>query len=207
MPKQLLGQPNASPSEVVRCYVRTGRSRPWFTSGLPGWQGNTCRTGTEAIQRTLEVWPPWASERVDALVVDDAHACIDAIKGAYVITLERKHPAYQELLALFGQDLEDQGVGTFAELRSRDAAAFLPVPYWAWMDRHRDVAAILAKHTATKEVFVWPLIRDHLRDCLCVFSGKELVIAPYRPPHAHRCSSTGEARRRVRRRTQSRAPV
>jgi len=123
------------------------------------------------------------SERVDILVMDDAHACIDAIKDACVIKLERQHPAYQEIFTLFGQDLEDQGVGTYAELRARDASAFLPVPYWVWMDRHRDVAAILAKHTATKSLkFAWPLIRDSLRDCLCIVSGKELLIAPYRPP-------------------------
>lgn len=124
-----------------------------------------------------------ASERVDTVVMDDAHACIDAIKDACVITLDRTHPAYQELLSLFGQDLEDQGVGTFAELRAQEANAFLPVPYWAWIDRHRDVAAILAKHTATKPIkFAWPLLRDNLRDCLCIISGKEMMIAPYRPP-------------------------
>jgi replicative superfamily II helicase len=123
------------------------------------------------------------SEQVDSLVMDDAHACIDAIKDACVITLDRAHPAYQEIFALFGQDLEDQGVGTYAELRTHEANAFLPVPYWAWMDHYRDVAAILAKHTATKAIrFAWPLIRDNLRDCLCIVSGKEMMITPYRPP-------------------------
>jgi len=121
------------------------------------------------------------SERVDALVMDDAHACIDAIKDAFVITLGRQNPAYQELLTLFGQDLEDQGVGTYAELRARDGASYLPVPYWAWVDRHRDVAHILAKHTEAIK-FAWPLIRDRLRDCLCIVSGKELLVTPYRPP-------------------------
>jgi replicative superfamily II helicase len=124
-----------------------------------------------------------ASERVDALVMDDAHACIDAIKESCVITLDRDLPAYQEILALFGQDLQDQGVGTYAELRERKTAVFLPVPYWAWMDRYQDVAAILAKHTAIKAVkFAWPLIRDRLQDCLCIISGRELLITPYRPP-------------------------
>ncbi|HXO26738.1 MAG TPA: DEAD/DEAH box helicase family protein [Thermoanaerobaculia bacterium] len=123
------------------------------------------------------------SERVDALVVDDAHACIDAIKNACVITLNHQDQAYQEILALFAPDLQEQGVGTYAELQTHASAAFLPVPYWGWVDRHRDVAAILAKHTASNAVkFAWPLIRDRLQDCLCLIAGKQLLIAPYRPP-------------------------
>lgn len=123
------------------------------------------------------------SERVDAIVLDDAHACIDAIKDACVITLRRDHTAYGELMTLFGTDLQQQGAGRYAEIRAREAAAFVPVPYWAWIDRHHDVAAILAKHADTKAIkFAWPLLRDVLRDCQCVVSGREMVIAPHRPP-------------------------
>lgn len=138
-----------------------------------------------------------ASKQVDALVIDDAHACIDAIKDACVITLERAHPAYDQMLSLFGTDLEDQGVGTYADLRERDATAFLPVPYWAWQDHHRDVAAILAKHSDSNAIaFAWPLLRNSLQDCLCLISGKELVIAPYRPA-LEQFGSYDQARHRV----------
>jgi replicative superfamily II helicase len=137
------------------------------------------------------------SERVDAIVLDDAHACIDAIKDACIITLKRDHLAYSELVGMFAADLQQQGAGRYAEIRARDAAAFVPVPYWAWSDRHHDVAAILAKHTATKAVkFAWPLLRDGLRDCQCVVSGRELVIAPYRAP-LEQFGSYAEARHRV----------
>lgn len=137
------------------------------------------------------------SERVDAIVIDDAHACIDAIKDACVITLRRDNPAYAELIGLFAADLEQQGVGRYAEMRAREAAAFLPVPYWAWIDRHSDVAAILAKHVTTKAVrFTWPLLRDRLRDCRCLVSGRELVIAPYRAP-LELFGSYADARHRI----------
>jgi replicative superfamily II helicase len=137
------------------------------------------------------------SERVDAIVVDDAHACIDAIKDACVITLRRDHPAYADLIALFAADLEQQGVGRYAEIRTREVGAFLPVPYWAWIDRHSDVAAMLAKHVKTKAVrFAWPLLRDRLRDCQCLVSGRELVIAPYRAP-LEQFGSYSDARHRI----------
>ena len=124
-----------------------------------------------------------ASERVDAIVLDDAHACIDAIKDACTITVKRDHEIYTELLRLFADDLEHQGVGTFAEIRQRNTRSFLPVPYWAWMNRYREVADVLAQRAHEDAIrFGWPLIRDILRDCLCVVSGRELVIAPYAPP-------------------------
>lgn len=137
------------------------------------------------------------SERVDAIVLDDAHACIDAIKDACVISLRRDHPVYGELVGLFGSDLQQQGAGRYAEIRAREAAALVPVPYWAWIDRHQDVAAILAKHSDTNAIkFAWPLLRDVLRDCQCVVSGRELIIAPYRPP-LEQFGSYANARHRV----------
>lgn len=124
-----------------------------------------------------------ASLQVDAVVMDDAHACIDAIKDACQIWLQRDHPAYESIVNLFAQDLEEQGVGTYAELRGPVSEVFLPVPYWGWYDRHREVAAILAQHRETGAIkFAWPILRDTLRDCLCVVSGSELVIAPYLAP-------------------------
>lgn len=124
-----------------------------------------------------------ASMRVDSIVLDDAHACIDVIKDACSIKLPATHQSYQDIVGLFGADLEQQGIGTFADIRAGAYSALLPVPYWAWYDRSADVAAMLAKHAATKEIkWAWPVLRDRLRDCLCIVTGTELVIAPYRPP-------------------------
>jgi replicative superfamily II helicase len=137
-----------------------------------------------------------SSLEVDFLILDDAHACIDSIRDACQITLDREHPAYHDLATLFASDLEDQGVGTFADIKRRSSPSFLPVPYWAWIDRHRDVAEILAKHSDTRQLkFVWPLLRDALRDCLCVVSGRDLVIAPYLPPLELFGTYEGAARR------------
>lgn len=138
-----------------------------------------------------------ASLSVGAIVLDDAHACIDAIKSACEISLDRSHPAYEALVALFATDLEQQGVGTFAEIRhDPDSGAFLPVPYWAWIDRHRDVAEVLVLHAESNAVkFAWPLLRDSLRNCQCVVSARSLVISPYRAPLEKFGSYAGAAHR------------
>jgi replicative superfamily II helicase len=115
------------------------------------------------------------------IVIDDAHACIDSIRDSYTIKLTSDHPAYQELIELFSVSLEEQGAGTYADIRRKDFGAFLPVPYWEWIDRNSEVVRILAKHVDHIK-FAWPLIKDILKDCLCIISGQSLEISPYRPP-------------------------
>lgn len=123
------------------------------------------------------------SIQVASIVLDDAHACIDAIREACTLKLGYQHGAYSEIRDLFDGDLRAQGAGTLAEIKQNRWAAILPVPYWAWLDKADDVATILARYGDTKEVkFAWQLLKDSLRDCHCAFSGKELEIHPYVPP-------------------------
>lgn len=137
------------------------------------------------------------SQPVGALLMDDCHACIDAIRESCVIRISRTHRAYAPLLALFETDLKPQGMGTFAEIKEHKFDALLVVPYWSWMDRHEDVASILAKETNTKEVkYAWPLLKDILRDCVCVITGDSLEISPQLPP-LHLFGSYADARHRV----------
>jgi len=120
---------------------------------------------------------------VGSLVMDDSHACADAIRDAFTIHLERSHPAYDQIVGLFGAALQNQGAGTFEDIRNGVADEILPVPYWEWRDKHLDVARILARHTDTSAVkFVWPILKDLLSDCLCVVGGNRLEIAPHLPP-------------------------
>jgi len=121
---------------------------------------------------------------VENIVIDDAHACIDSIKDSYTIKLPSDHQAYVEILELFSTSLEEQGAGTYADIRRKDFGAFLPVPYWDWIDRNAEVVRILSKYVSSNDSirFAWPLVKDILRDCLCVISGNSLEISPYRAP-------------------------
>jgi replicative superfamily II helicase len=137
------------------------------------------------------------SQPVGALVMDDSHACIDAIRDGSVIRLPHGHRAYHSLLALFAGGLKEQGAGTFADIELARYGPFLPVPYWDWMDRHEDAAHILAKDGDTNELkYVWPLLKDVLRDCTCIVSGTYLEIAPQLPP-LHLFGSFANARHRM----------
>lgn len=123
------------------------------------------------------------SKKVGAIVIDDVHACINSIRNACTIRLERGSQAYADLADLFGVALQSQGQGSYADLVNGEYDALLPVPYWDWIDRTADTARILSKHSASKEIkFAWPLIKDAMGDCDCVVSGASLEIFPRLPP-------------------------
>ncbi|MDR4470398.1 MAG: DEAD/DEAH box helicase family protein [Nitrospira sp.] len=120
---------------------------------------------------------------IGSILMDDAHSCIQAIRDSCVIRLKQTDQAYAEILTLFEESLKEQGSGTYADIVRKEFAAFLPVPYWDWYDRHIEVSAILSKHSAGEAIkFAWPLLRDMVKDCLCVISGAGLEISPYLPP-------------------------
>ncbi len=125
------------------------------------------------------------SVAVGTLLMDDAHACADTIREACRIRIPKEEPAYDALKTLFADDLEQQGLGTFADINNGIRDALLPVPYWAWVEREAEVAKILAAHTERKSVkFAWPLLKNILGHCQCVVSGAALEIEPYIPPLA-----------------------
>lgn len=134
---------------------------------------------------------------IGTIVMDDSHACVDAIKDACTIKLDKGTQAYFDILNLFGTELEKQGVGTFSDIKNQKPEAFLPVPYWEWIDRHSEVAKILSKYSDLDSIkFPWPIMKDVIRDCLCVISGTELQILPYLAP-VHVFGSYWKARHRI----------
>ncbi|MEX2746287.1 DEAD/DEAH box helicase family protein [Rhizobium mongolense] len=123
------------------------------------------------------------SVEVDTVLMDDAHACADRIRDACKIRIPREEQAYSTLFKLFSTELEQQGVGTFADIDNGKRDAILPVPYWTWTQRESEVAGILSSHADKKSIkFTWPLLKDRLRFCQCIFSGAAVEIEPQIAP-------------------------
>ncbi|MGH7146468.1 MAG: DEAD/DEAH box helicase family protein [Nitrospiraceae bacterium] len=134
---------------------------------------------------------------VPTVLMDDAHTCIEAIRDSSVIRLNHDEPAYSQIVSLFAPSLEEQGVGTFADIKRQEYSSFLPVPYWEWIDRHVEVAGILSKYTTKENIkFPWPLLKDNIKHCLCVISGTSLEIVPYLSP-LHMFGTYHNARHRI----------
>ena len=123
------------------------------------------------------------SASVGTLLMDDAHACSDAIRDSFRIKITRDDPAYNELMTLFEKDLIQQGQGTYADIANKKYNDYLPVPYWSWLDHENDISKILSKGSDRESIkFVWPLIKDSLTHCQCIVSGAAIEIEPYVPP-------------------------
>jgi hypothetical protein len=92
---------------------------------------------------------------VTSIVVDDAHACTDAIPDAFTLRMQRGHPAYDSLVALFESALREQGAGTFEDVLNGEPDAILPIPYWEWRYKHTDVARILSESGRMNNACAW----------------------------------------------------
>lgn len=123
------------------------------------------------------------SLRVSCVLMDDAHACVDAIRNALSIKLSYQDNVYAEIRNLFSDALKDQGAGTFADLCNNNADALLPIPYWDWREHHDEVVEILSRGSQSRAIkFAWPILKDLISECQCVMSGTALEIAPYLAP-------------------------
>lgn len=138
-----------------------------------------------------------SSVTVGTLLMDDAHACADAIREGCKIRIDSSEAAYQQLRTLFATELELQGVGTYADICNSKVDAFLPVPYWIWRDRETEVASILSMASDKKSVkFAWPLLKNFLSYCQCVVSGGAIEIEPNIAP-LHSFGSYWKAEHRI----------
>jgi len=124
------------------------------------------------------------SIQLGAIVMDDAHKCIDIIRESFSITVKRlnpdetNNPLYAELQALFEETLKRQAPGTYVDIRHGEEC-FMSVPFWTWYDRKKEVIDVLQKYKENQELlFVWDLLKNRIEQCTCILSGKELEIAP-----------------------------
>ena len=119
------------------------------------------------------------SVSVGAVILDDSHACIDSIKNALTIKVDRNHSLYNKAMSIFEDDIREQGEGSFLEIESGDYNTMLPIPYWIWYEKRNEISRALIESRDDIEVkFVWSIIKDSVENCQAFISGKTLEISP-----------------------------
>lgn len=119
------------------------------------------------------------SVNVGAVILDDSHACIDSIKDALTIKVDKEHQLYKAAIALFEDDIREQGEGSFLEIESGDYNTMLPIPYWSWYEKRDEITkAIITCKDDNKVKFVWPIIKDYTANCQAFISGETLEVSP-----------------------------
>lgn len=116
---------------------------------------------------------------IGSLVLDDAHACLATAEEQFTLDLVASHPTYTKLFALFRSDLEGQSSSGVLDVEQHEPYRRMLVSFWAWLDKVKQTEAILHEVRDDDQVkFVWPLLRDHLKQCRCVFGAGHVEISP-----------------------------
>ncbi len=112
------------------------------------------------------------------VIVDDAHACLAKAEQAFRLTVPAREAAYDNLLKLFSDVLDQQSPAGLLDLQAGRHTAVQQIPYWAWIDRQDQVMAELHPIGGTEPYkFSWPLLVDVLPLCRAVLTSDALEIA------------------------------
>ncbi len=116
---------------------------------------------------------------IGSILIDDAHACLSSAESQFTLRIQATNSVYNELFELFENDLRQQSETRVLDIKSQDPSINMLVPFWSWINRHKDVAKALFKVKDDENVkFIWPLIKDYLKLCRCVIGGGEIEISP-----------------------------
>ncbi len=134
---------------------------------------------------------------IGSVVVDDAHAAIAITRKDLSIELPREHPAFDEILDLFADDLRQQAPNALLDVQDHSHAALARVPFWSWRARIEQSRPLLHRHRDTDELkYTWPAVSEVLHLCRVVFTGSAVTITPPCPPIRH-VTGFAEAQRRL----------
>jgi hypothetical protein len=130
--------------------------------------------------------------QIGALLLDDAHKCMDIARENSTIKVPRNHVISKKLFTLFSEALKHQLPGTFYRLEGQDPTILMKVPYWAWMDRHDEVIKIINEYVDpiandyenNEDIkFVWNMVSDNILSYDCYFNGNDMEISPIHVPY------------------------
>jgi hypothetical protein len=135
--------------------------------------------------------------KIGAIVIDDAHKCVDIARNQSALSLKREHPIVKRLFALFEPALRQQLKGSFARLQQGDPHVSMKVPYWAWLENQDQIIAIINEEVAKTEEarkgskdygsddtgLKWRVIFDSLERYDCYIGGNHLEIVPIHVPY------------------------
>jgi len=134
---------------------------------------------------------------IGSIVIDDAHACLDVITKQFCITSTKPNAIYNTLLNKFENSLKKQSANAFYNLQQEDPTTFMIVPYWDWQSEEEDITKLLYENRNHDELkWQWPLINQHLSQCVCIFGRGTVEISPHYIP-IHHISSFEKAKRRI----------
>ena len=124
-----------------------------------------------------------AKLRISSLIIDDAHACLDAVEEQFTINIPANTDAYNELYEVISDSLHSQCESKALEIENGDPTSYMQVPYWVWQDKITEISRIFVKNSNTEFLeFIWPLVKENPKLSHCVVSSSRIEISPHSIP-------------------------
>lgn len=126
-------------------------------------------------------------QELGAIILDDAHASFPIIRDCFTLEISStdNRDLYEALTQQFTYSFKKiHREEIYQDIVSGLDSGVLEVPYWAWHDRNRNVAALIrqkAEVLGSDYLFSWPLLRDNLNLCHALISSKSFTITSILP--------------------------
>lgn len=122
-----------------------------ISDDLSDWFLSWDKIGITHVQKVFngksKFWIWTKSVSVDAIILDDSHACIDSIQDNLSMKIQRNNVLYRKILWLFEHWLVSQSVWLFIDIRDSDTTnSVIQVPYRSYNDKLQDLLGMLKEH-------------------------------------------------------------
>ena len=126
-----------------------------------------------------------APVKAGAIILDDAHVAFASVRKAFslMIPSDTHNDIYSELAGRFRNAFDEVNQrGAFRDITSGKDFGIVEVPSWAWQRKIAEIQDYISNNIDEINPYVWPLLRDNLAVCHCLFSRKSVTITPIFPP-------------------------
>lgn len=121
------------------------------------------------------------SIKLDCVILDDSHACIESIRAATTIRIskEKNLDLYNSILTVFENELKEQGEGDFFDIKYDNNGTIMQIPYWTWIDKKSDILDLLYAYKEEDGIkYPFPLLKNDLDNCHAYITSKGIEIIP-----------------------------
>lgn len=134
------------------------------------------------------------------IILDDAHAAFETVWKSFTfeIKADTHLDLYQDITSRFRSAFRQLNRGqTYDEIVSGKEYFVLDVPYWSWLSKIDEVAAVIQQYGPDKiDPWAWAHVRDELHICQVLVSRSAVSIIPI-VPLVDRAAAYRDAKRRI----------
>ncbi len=121
---------------------------------------------------------------IGTILLDDVHACLDAITSQFSISIPSSHELYNQIIEVFSAEWKNYNKNSYSKIvESCDPTQLAIMPFWVWQDKYNEVNDLLSKYNNDEEsnkciFFSLPLLENTLQNCDCFISSRGIEIIP-----------------------------